>query len=190
MKDNFLINDPNDYLVLVNKNNKLPNDYIPKDLEQINTKYCNSKQYMRSKAKQAFESMAKDIEKHNMKIFAVSTYRSYEYQDKLFNNYVKEKGIKYANRCSAKAGHSEHQTGLAVDIANITLDYDNFDKTDEFNWVKENAHKYGFIMRYPKNKEDITGYKYEPWHFRYVGDIAKYIYNTDLTFEEYKKLNE
>lgn len=186
MKDVFLTKNPNDYLVLVNKNNKLPKDYIPKDLEQINTKYSNSKQYMRSKAKQAFESMAKDIEKYNLKIIAVSTYRSYEYQDKLFNNYVKEKGIKYANRCSAEAGFSEHQTGLAVDIANITLDYDNFDKTDEFNWVKENAHKYGFIMRYQKNKEDITGYKYEPWHYRYVGDIAEYIYNTDLTFEEYK----
>ena len=188
MKDNFLINDPNDYLVLVNKNNKLSKDYIPKDLEQIDSKYSDSKQCMRIKSKLAFESMAKDIEKYNLKIIAVSTYRSYEYQDNLFNNYVKEKGFNYASRCSAKAGFSEHQTGLAVDIANKNLDYDNFDKTDEFNWVKANAHKYGFIMRYPKNKEDITGYKYEPWHYRYVGDIAEYIYNTDLTFEEYKKV--
>lgn len=186
MKDIFLIKNPNNYLVIVNKNNRLPKEYIPSDLELINHKYSDSKQYMRTKAKLAFESMAKDIEKINLKIIAVSTFRTYEYQEKLFNNYVKEKGLKYANRCSAKAGYSEHQTGLAVDIANKNLDYDNFDKTDEFNWVKDNAHKYGFIMRYPENKEDITGYKYEPWHYRYVGDIATYIYNNNLTFEEYK----
>ena len=71
---------------------------------------------------------------------------------------------------------------------NASVLYDNFDKTNEFNWVKDNAHKYGFIMRYPENKEDITGYKYEPWHYRYVGDIATYIYNNNLTFEEYKKV--
>lgn len=188
MKDIFLIKNSNNYLVLVNKNNRLPKEYIPSDLELINPNYSDSKQYLRIKAKQAFESMAKDIEKINLKIIAVSTYRSYEYQEKLFNNYVKEKGLKYANRCSAKAGYSEHQTGLAVDIANKNLDYDNFDKTNEFNWVKDNAHKYGFIMRYPENKEDITGYKYEPWHYRYVGDIATYIYNNNLTFEEYKKV--
>ena len=87
---------------------------------------------------------------------------------------------------SARAGHSEHQTGLAIDIADLSLDYDNFEITKEFKWVKENAHKYGFIMRYPKGKFHITGFKYEPWHYRYVGiDVAKKIKEAGITFDEY-----
>ena len=121
-------------------------------------------------------------------IIAVSTYRNYGYQKKLYKHYVKTKGKKYANVCSAKAGHSEHQTGLAVDVANSSLDYDNFDQTNEFEWMKNNAHKYGFILRYPKDKTSITGYKYEPWHYRYVGkDIAHIIYQKKITLEEYIK---
>ena len=91
--------------------------------------------------------------------------------------------------CSAKAGHSEHQTGLAVDISDISLNYDNFGNTKEFNWIKDNAHKFGFILRYPNNKTHITGFKYEPWHYRYIGiSIATYIYENNITLEEYKKL--
>ena len=133
--------------------------------------------------------MADDAKENGFNIVAVSTYRSYEYQEKLYNNYVNDKGKYYADMCSARAGHSEHQTGLAVDIADLSLDYDNFEYTKEFIWVKENAHKYGFIMRYPKAKFHITGFKYEPWHYRYVGiEIATYIYENNLTLEEYKKI--
>lgn len=174
------------YDILVNKTNKLSFSYKPNDLIKICEKYSKCEQYLRKKAKESFEKMAHDIEANNMKIIAVSTYRSYTYQDKLFKKYVQEKGFKYARLCSAKAGCSEHQTGLAVDISNHNLDYDNFDKTKEFLWVKENCWKYGFIMRYPKGKTDITGYKYEPWHYRYVGNIAKKIYDNNLTLEEYK----
>ncbi len=185
MKDYYLIKEPNKYDVLVNKKNKLPDNYIPKDLNLLSSKYSNSKQYLRNIAQINFEKMARDID-NDLKIIAVSTYRSSDYQENLFNNYVKEKGLEYASKCSAKKGFSEHQTGLAVDIANENLDYDNFDKTKEFKWICENAHKYGFILRYPKDKINITGYKYEPWHFRYVGDIAEYLYKNDLTLEEYK----
>ena len=87
---------------------------------------------------------------------------------------------------SARAGHSEHQTGLAVDVSNSSLDYDNFESTKEFYWMKNNAHKFGFILRYPKASFHITGFKYEPWHYRYVGiKIATYIYKNNLTLEEY-----
>ena len=121
---------------------------------------------------------------------AVSTFRSSDYQDKLYNNYCLEKGIEYADMCSAKKEHSEHQTGLAVDVSDKNGDYDNFINTKEFEWMKNNAYKYGFILRYPKYKTDITGYMYEPWHYRYVGiNIARYIYENNITLEEYKKLS-
>ena len=141
MKDIFLINNPNDYLVLVNKFNTLSSAYIPNDLELINSIYSNNKKYLRKKAKIAFENMAFDAKQIGLNIIAVSTYRSYDYQDKLFNNYVKEKGLEYTSMCSARPGCSEHQLGLAVDIADKSLDYDNFDKTKEFVWIKNNAYK-------------------------------------------------
>ena len=179
------ISNPNNYEVLVNKINKLPSSYIPNDLNLISPEYSNSKQYLRNIAQINFEKMAHDAKLCGHDIKAVSTYRSYDYQKKLFNNYVKEKGFKYASFCSAKEGHSEHQTGLAVDISDESLDYDNFDKTKEFKWVFKNAHKYGFILRYPKDKINITGYKYEPWHYRYVGNLATYLYENNLTLEEF-----
>ena len=180
---------PTNYDFIVNKNNKLNENYIPSDLEQIRLQYSCDNKYLRKIVKESFERMAKDAKENGFNIIAVSAYRSYEYQEKLYNNYVKDKGFYYADMCSARAGHSEHQTGLAVDIADISLDYDNFEYTKEFNWVKENAHKYGFIMRYPKAKFHITGFKYEPWHYRYVGiDIATYIYKNNITLEEYKKI--
>jgi len=175
------------YDFLVNKNYKLNETYIPNDLEKISLEYSCDDKYLRKEAKINFEKMAKKAKLEGYNIIAVSTYRSYEYQEKLYNNYVKDKGIYYADMASARAGHSEHQTGLAIDIADLSLDYDNFENTKEFTWVKHNAHKYGFILRYPKAKFHITGFKYEPWHYRYVGiDVATYIYINNLTLEEYK----
>lgn len=176
-------------MLIVNKKIKLKKNYIP-ELHIIYSLFSDGKQYLTKEAKIHFEKMCFAALNNNLHLIAVSTYRSYNYQKKLFKHYVKTKGYKYAKMCSAKAGHSEHQTGLAVDIANQNLDYDNFEKTKEFEWVKDNAHKYGFILRYPKNKTKITGFKYEPWHYRYVGvKTATYIYNNNLTLEEYKKLD-
>lgn len=179
---------PTSHDVLVNKNNRLTEDYIPNDLEMIDIRYSCENKYLRHEARVAFEEMAKNAKIEGYNIVAVSTYRPYEYQEKIYNNYIKEKGKYYADLASAKAGHSEHQTGLAIDVADISLDYDNFEKTKEFKWMRNNAHKYGFILRYPKAKFHITGFKYEPWHYRYVGIyIANYIYNNDITLEEYQK---
>lgn len=179
---------PTSYDFIVNKNNKLTNDYIPNDLELLDLEYSLKDKYLRKEAKKAFIKMASQAKIDGFNIIAVSTYRSYEYQERLYNNYVLDKGFYYADMCSARAGHSEHQTGLAVDISDISLDYDNFEKTKEFDWMRNNSHKYGFILRYPKGKFHITGFKYEPWHYRYVGkDIATYIYENDITLEEYKK---
>lgn len=181
---------PTSYEVVVNKNNKLNRDYVPDDLELIDLEYACSGKYLRHVAKLAFEKMAKQAKLEGYNIVAVSTYRTYDYQEKLYNNYVKEKGFYYADMCSARAGHSEHQTGLSVDVADTTLDYDNFESTKEFIWMKNNAYKYGFILRYPKAKFHITGFKYEPWHYRYVGkSVAKYIYENDITLEEYESIN-
>lgn len=183
------IYDPTSYDFVVNKNNKLTSDYVPNDLEIINLKYSCKDKFLRHDAKIAFENMAKDAKKDGYNIIAVSTYRAYDYQEKLYNNYVKDKGFYYADMCSARAGHSEHQTGLAVDVADISLDYDNFENTKEFDWMQKNAYKYGFILRYPKAKFHITGFKYEPWHYRYVGiEVSNYIYENNITLEEYEEL--
>ena len=186
-KDIYTIYNPTSYSILVNKNNKLTSNYIPNDLEAINLNYSCKDKFLRKKAKIAFEKMANEAKLEGLTIIAVSAYRSYDYQEKLYNNYVKEKGIYYADLASARAGHSEHQTGLAVDVSNSSLDYDNFESTKEFIWMQNNSYKYGFILRYPKAKFHITGFKYEPWHYRYVGvKIATYIYKNKLTLEEYK----
>ena len=175
------------YDYLVNKNNKLPISYIPNDLELISNEYSLDNKYLRHEARIHFEDMAKAAKEGGFNIIAVSTFRDFTYQEKLYNNYVNSKGFYYADMASARAGHSEHQTGLAVDVADSSYDYDNFESTKEFNWMQKNAYKYGFILRYPKAKFHITGFKYEPWHYRYVGKIAKYIYKNNLTLEEYKK---
>ena len=181
------IDKPHKIDVLVNKNNRLDKFYRPNDLVKIDKEFAYKDKYLRKKASYFFEKMSKDARKLGLKIVAVSTYRSYFYQRELYNNYVKEMGVKKALLASAKPGHSEHQTGLALDIMGSNGDYNKFEKTKEFVWVKENAYKYGFILRYPKGKEHITGFKYEPWHIRYVGKkIAKYIYENNITLEEYK----
>lgn len=185
-KDIKIITEPDIYLVLVNKSYKLPNDYIPTNLKLISTEFANENKFLRVEAKEAFEKLSRDAKSLGYKIIAVSTYRDYDYQEKLYNEYVKEKGLEYADNCSARPGHSEHQTGLAVDVEGSNNDYDEFENSKEFNWMKDNAYKYGFILRYPNGKEKITGFKYEPWHYRYVGvDTAKVIYEENITLEEY-----
>ncbi len=186
-----IINNPNDINVLVNKQNQLPDSYFPIDLEPINCDYSINMQYLRTEAKINFEKMCKKAKEEGYIILAVSTYRSGDYQEKLYNNYCLEKGYEYANMCSAKRNHSEHQTGLAVDVSDINGEYDDFLRSKEFEWMKNNSYKYGFILRYPKYKTDITGFKFEPWHYRYVGiDSAKEMHENGITFEEYIKIRK
>lgn len=182
----------NTTIILVNKYNYLKEDYIPNNLENINEKYAKKNMLLVKEAKEAFEKMAETAAKNNLRIIAMSTYRSYEYQNNLYNNYVAQDGKEKADTYSARAGYSEHQTGLAVDIYNGVLPYTRFEETKEFIWMQENAYKYGFILRYPKDKTYETGYEYESWHYRYVGKkIAKYIKKNNITYDEYyiKKIN-
>ena len=180
------IKKPNNLLVLVNKYNKLTNDFIPSNLIKLDINYSHNNKYLKKEAALSFYQLSKEAKKLGYNITIVSGYRSYEYQDKLFSDYVINKGLDYALMCSAKPGHSEHQTGLAIDVEGSNKDYNSFENSKEFNWMKTNAHKYGFILRYPKGKEQITGFKYEPWHYRYVGKkVANFIYTNNLTLEEY-----
>ncbi len=141
-------------------------------------------------ARVAFDKMAAAALLDDFRLTAFSTYRSFEYQTDLYQRYVERDGIEEADRYSARPGYSEHQTGLAFDIGEVDKQEDwatsRFGETDAGRWIAENAHKYGFIMRYPDGKEPITGYMYESWHFRYVGqEIATEIYKDKSTLEEY-----
>lgn len=172
--------------VLVNKYYYLEEDYVPKNLETISSMYALNGMQLVKEAKIAFESLSKAASKEDLRIIAMSSYRSYEYQVDLYNRYVKQDGKEKADTYSGRPGHSEHQTGLAVDVYNGKTDYTNFEKTKEFKWMNSHAHEYGFILRFPKDKEHETGYEYESWHYRYVGEeIATYIKENNISFEEY-----
>jgi LAS superfamily LD-carboxypeptidase LdcB len=172
--------------ILVNKYYYLPDNYVPNNLEAINKSYAQSDAKLVNYAKDAYEAMAKDASNSDLKLIAMSSYRSYSYQVDLYNRYVKKDGKAAADTYSAQPGYSEHQTGLALDIYNGKTTYTDFASTKEFTWMQDNAYKYGFILRFPENKEKLTGYEYESWHYRYVGKrIATYIHDHNLCFEEY-----
>ena len=176
----------NPITVLTNKYRYLSESYIPKNLESIDKNFSNGTKQLVKEARIAFERMATDASKEGYTIRAISAYRSYSYQQVLYQKYVLQDGVENADTYSARAGFSEHQTGLVVDIDNKKNDFNNFETTKEFTWMIENAHHYGFILRYPKGKEKITGYQYESWHYRYVGkEIAEDIKKQNITFDEY-----
>lgn len=127
-----------------------------------------------------------DAKKEGLTLYINSPYRSYNTQAKLYQNYASRDGYTLADTYSARAGFSEHQTGLAFDVTSLVSTFDDFEDSKEYSWLSENAFKYGFILRYPKGKEYITGYMYESWHYRYVGeDVALKIKELGITFEEY-----
>lgn len=176
----------NKIYILVNKYNHLSEQYIPKDLELISNEYSTGNVQLVKEAKNQFEIMSSAAKKENLNVIAFSGYRDYTYQKNLYNTYLQKDSQEKVDTYSARAGYSEHQTGLSVDIYNGIDDYNNFEQTKEFKWLKDNAHKYGFILRYPKNKELETQYQYESWHYRYVGiDIATYIKKHNISFDEY-----
>lgn len=187
------VTNPSDVLVLVNKERNLPADYVPEGLMPPNIPFYFKenieKRWMRPDAAAAIEEMFAAAKEDGIELVGASAYRSYETQKSLFNRYVKTYGLEEAQTFSARPGQSEHQTGLTIDVyhKNITNGLEeSFGDTPEGQWVAEHAHEFGFIVRYPKGKEDITGYKYEPWHLRYVGkEVAKEIYERGITLEEY-----
>ncbi len=178
--------------VLVNKFNSLSDSYTPEDLVTVSvpTVLENPEvNQLRQEASNALTKMFAKAEEEGHFLFARSGFRSYDTQIHLFDSYAERHGEEEANKYSAKPGYSEHQTGLVMDITSESVQFElteHFGETPEGIWVKENAHKFGFIIRYPKNKEDITGYIYEPWHLRYLGkEVATLLYKEDLTFEEF-----
>ena len=155
-------------ILIANKTYSLPADYDPGVDSEAYDAFCELQ-----------EAAAKD----GLGMTIVSGYRSYSTQEALYNKYVSRDGKAEADRYSARPGHSEHQTGLAFDINNASS---SFTDTPEAKWLAENCWKYGFILRYPEGKEEITGYMYESWHIRYLGrEWAKTIYDSGLTLEEY-----
>jgi len=183
-------------LALVNKEFALPGTYTPEDLVKPNVQFSFGEQdieksYLRKEAAEALEKMFAAAENSNIYLFAVSGYRSYNRQVAILNNEIERVGKDQAMQAVAIPGKSEHQTGLAMDISSESVQYlltDNFGETEEGKWLKENAHHFGFILRYPKDKEDITGYQFEPWHFRYVGEKnAQIMYKNNWTLEEFFK---
>ncbi len=172
-------------LILANKYYTL-NKYYPKNIVRVSRKYGYANRYLQKEAYVAFVKMHKAAAKKGLTLFIISGFRSYSLQSRLYNGYKRAKGLTYTDKWSARAGHSEHQLGLAIDLSNGKTGYTKIYKTKEYKWLKENAHKYGYIERYPKGKEYLTGYGYEPWHYRYVGvHAAAKIYNENITYDEY-----
>lgn len=169
-----------DDVIIVNKTYSLPSNFVPNNLVTING-YIRIVDYV----KDAYNVLKSDSSVLGLNIYASSGYRSYSDQKYIYDNYVRMDGMVKADTYSARAGYSEHQTGLAIDLNTVDM---SFDGTSESNWLKDNCWKYGFIIRYPKDKENITGYMYEPWHIRYVGkELARVLYNNGnwLSLEEY-----
>lgn len=177
---------PNDLLVLVNKYHQLPSLFEQSNLVNMDKNFTanDGKQYLlESGAYEKYMMMWDEAKKDGLSLRVVSAYRTEEYQRNLYNKKVRTTGQVNADNYSARPGFSEHQTGLAIDIISTKR---SFEYTSEFKWLQQHAHEYGYILRYPKGKEWITGYAYEPWHYRYVGlDAAKVIHEEGITYEEY-----
>lgn len=185
---------PDNILALVNKTYSLPGTYIPADLVRPNVVFSFGNQdieksYLRKEAAQSLEMMFTAAKEEGIVLFASSGYRSYSRQDTIFRSEVERAGEEKAVQAVAIPGKSEHQTGLAMDITGESVNYlltEEFGKKPEGIWLKKNAHRFGYILRYPKGKEGLTGYQYEPWHFRYVGaKAADLIYKKGWTLEEF-----
>jgi len=193
LTDHIVAPNPASTLVLINKKHSLPSDYIPDNLVVPNVSFpfeeYNPKKLMRQDAAWAIEQLFQKADQDNISLYALSGYRSYNRQKAIFGSNVKEHGMAVANQTSAKPGESEHQTGLAMDLTSPSVNLQlsqYFGQTREGRWLKQNAPDFGFIIRYPSGKEEITGYQYEPWHIRYVGTPAALdISHNNLTLEEY-----
>ncbi|QXE20763.1 D-alanyl-D-alanine carboxypeptidase family protein [Clostridium sp. 001] len=182
------------FLILVNKNHRLSSNYIPENLTMPNVGFSSSASHeekmMQGEAAEQLENLFKYAHKKGINLYGVSAYRSYKSQKQVYDERVRRVGKKQADEYVAYPGTSEHQTGLAIDVTNedgaqgrLMVD---FGQTREGKWLKANAYRFGFIMRYPKEKEAITGYNYESWHIRYVGvKAAKEIYGKNIVLEEY-----
>lgn len=179
--------------VVVNKQRSLPDGYAPNDLIEPKIAFSfegkDERRLMRKEAAEALEALFAKAKKDNIELYGVSGYRSYQTQVVVFNANVAAMGRTQAERYSARPGYSEHQTGLAMDVSSRSAKFEleeHFGDTAEGKWLAAHCAEFGFIIRYPKGKEEITGYAYEPWHLRYVGTtISKAVMSKGITLEEY-----
>lgn len=175
-----------DTAILVNKYYSLPDQYAPDDIVDIPTTYAFEGNQIREEVYEAFKEMADAAAEDGITLIVNSGYRTYEYQKELYEQYESANGTDYADSYAARPNYSEHQTGLALDIVTYGMTMDNFDESDTYKWLIANCTDYGFILRYPEGKEEITGYSYESWHYRYLGkELAKKVEESGLTFDEY-----
>lgn len=183
--------DADSLLIIANKKHRLPEGYVPPNLRDVNVSTNGNSVQLQDEAASALEQMFTAAQNEGIYLICASGYRSEEYQAELYNMYASRDGTDAADEYSSRPGYSDHQTGLAADISDhdeatfLTTDMIN---TPEGQWLYQHAHEYGFILRYPEGKEAITGYEFEPWHYRYVGvENASLIYNTspDETMEEF-----
>ena len=180
----FSIDDPTSIWVVVNKKRPIPNSFEPADLTTVGN------EQLRGEPAGALNTLLEAARAEGHQLNVLSGYRSYARQAMLYNSYVDRDGIEQADTYSARPGYSEHQTGLAVDLGNGTCDLEEcFAETPAGQWLAENAHTYGFTIRYGKGQTNITGYQYEPWHLRYVGkDLANELHSKKLTMEAFFEL--
>ncbi len=182
--------------IIVNKTRPIPLDYAPSNLATpkvtLNPRKTADENQLEQGAAKALEELFASAETAGHKLMLASGYRSAKLQATYYNSYVSRDGQAAADRYSAKPGTSEHQTGLSLDISRIDRScYLEvcFDETAEGKWLADNVHKHGFILRYPEGKESVTGYQYEPWHFRFVGkELAQELFTTNKTVEEFFEL--
>ena len=176
--------------MLVNKYYYLDENYEPENLVTISQNYSwgeKGSQKATEETYEAFLDMWEDAHNEGYYLMVSSSYRTYKKQDLVYTDYEDARGTEYADTIAARPGYSEHQTGYTLDIfEKSNSSQKTFHETEVYSWLKNNAHNYGFILRYPEDKENITGYSFESWHYRYVGiEAANYIYNNNITFDEY-----
>ena len=184
--DAVTIKNPDDITVLTNKYLQIPEHYEPADLVDMADDYANNyygQVKLRKEAYEAFVKMCNASRKENINFYAESGYRDFEDQEITYNNYVYNNGQETADKYAARPGFSEHELGLAIDLANI---WTITEKGEEYAWLDKNAHKYGFIIRYKKQWEEVTGYAAESWHIRYIGvETATKVHEKNMSYEEY-----
>jgi len=185
------VTNPSSDLVLVNKNRKLPDGYEPTDLTYPIVPLhgaSKDKTLMRKEAAHALENLFQTAEANGIILTPVSAYRSYDRQLSLYNYYLQTQGEEWTQAYSAVPGTSEHQTGLSIDVSSPNFGNKleaEFGDTKEGVWLSDHAHEFGFVIRYPEDKVEVTGYHYEPWHIRYVGkEYSTYLFEKDLVLEE------
>ena len=190
------IEDVNSLFVLANKANYFPEDFEPIELTDPQSKHAGNqtRRKLRKVAADAIDELIAAAKNEGLDIQTVSGYRTIAYQKILYKSNVERQGVELANRYSSKPGYSEHHTGLCMDVSSASVGFDlieRYGQTKEGKWLAENAHYYGFVIRYPEGKDNLTGYSYEPWHIRYLGvPLATYLYQTGLCYEEFLALQQ